>query len=949
MKENDAILITFSDLKRLLLRHRSIIQLSAIVCGLCIFASLLLREPQYHAEATFKQASRQNDVSMNMKELFQHILPASSENGAMTIMRSNELLKNVVETMGLQVHCDPDFFLIRAFKRIWENALCELSKPLSDPDAFRFSNVSYEGEDLLRLYIKLNDAAHYQLLDSQKNLVAEAELDQAVKIGNASFTLAHIPQSAKKDQLYKLAIEPWIGPVSRMRKKFDVKPLKSDKTILQLSFLSRDRFFASAFLNQVMRSYQKYLRNENEEMCQSQLAYLHKRQDELIVEHDHSLKEHVAYLMENLGKNGYIGFAQELETLAEPKNIYTSKLFNIDVELDRLLTEKEPMMYGRENIQYESFNKTSLQADGALYSHLNNSPLEQIKREKIHQWEDFDLEQRRLDILPVQPLVTEIQDVALQIEELKQFSQDVEKGEEILDESILINNPIRAIAQCVKQFLAMQTPSDDLKRVVLKTQFVPYLSETISQLERRFEMLNEDLNLHQQDFNDFTGLSIETAQKLMVEYTQKRDNLQAEMKELIYLRDRLARPDFELSSLGVVINDPVTNELIHKASAIALQLKDNNNRSAREQERLLETLKTQKSFLSQYIFQTVDLKKLRTKLLENKIASLQERMINLLRSEKQLLGQKLKEINYKMGDLPEKWRRESLLKLKKEMGTMMIQAVAQLAESKSLAQSTFQVASKPLDIAIPPTRPNSPRIFFLSFFAAILGAAGCYFFLFCKALLKGLPVSEDNLKLSGFPVAGALSRYCSTNLSQMKESDLETLRHNAEFLSSHLKKHEAMTAVLIGGQYPDYSSGLAELLSMRGLKVLVIHYVFDRVVHSDQMPGLWQFIQGQTSTPPIRHHLRYDYLPSGGTTRHGAEYVSDPQFLDLLSQVKQKYDVVLVFSSADAAKAEGVALLKIADAALVTVQQERKEELFAYCDWSSKKGTAAATFVYAEE
>ena len=185
--ENDAILITFSDLKRLFLRHRSAIQWSAIICGLCVFAFTLLREPQYHAEATFKQASRQNDVSMNMKELFQHVLPASSENGAMTIMRSNELLKDVVEIMGLQVHCEPDFFLLRAFKRIWENALCELSKPLSDPDIFRFSNVSYDGEDLLRLQIKLIDDTHYQLLDSQKKLIAEAALGEPVKIGNATY------------------------------------------------------------------------------------------------------------------------------------------------------------------------------------------------------------------------------------------------------------------------------------------------------------------------------------------------------------------------------------------------------------------------------------------------------------------------------------------------------------------------------------------------------------------------------------------------------------------------------------------------------------------------------------------------------------------------------------------------------------------------------------------
>ena len=159
----------------------------------------------------------------------------------------------------------------------------------------------------------------------------------------------------------------------------------------------------------------------------------------------------------------------------------------------------------------------------------------------------------------------------------------------------------------------------------------------------------------------------------------------------------------------------------------------------------------------------------------------------------------------------------------------------------------------------------------------------------------------------------------------MKEPDLETLRHIAEFLSSHLKAGEALNTVCIGGKYPDYSKGLAEMLSMRGLRVLVVQYVFDQVVHSDQTPGLWQYINGEVETPPIRHRLSYDYLPSGGTTRHGAEFISNPKFLSLLSEVKHKYDVVLLFSSADAAKAEGLAHLKIADVAIITVQQEKKE------------------------
>lgn len=926
---SDTVLITFSDLKGLFLRHRSTIKLSAIVSSLIALVLLLLSEPLYRAEATFKQAGKQSDISTNMREIFLQMLPVSSDSGILTIMQSNELLKDVVETMGLQVKCNPDFFLLRVFSRIWENISHELAWSLSDPDPFRFSNVSYLEEKPLKLFIKLQENNLFQLFNHEKKLIAESKLDQPVRSENFAFTLKHIPKNAKKDRFYKIAIEPWINTVVRLRKKFDVRPLKLDKTILQLSFVSRDRFFAADFVNQVMSSYQEYLMRENEELCHSQLSYLKKRQEELISEQDLALGQHVAYLMEDLGKNGYIGFAQELETLAEPKNLYTSKLFNIDVELDRLLVEKQPLMLsGEEKYKGQRFA----------------SPFTEIKKQQVNRLESYDLEQKRLSTFAPEPLLSEIKDVSMQIDEIKLLLQSVEKEEDQIDVKALSS---KWISQCIAsqpKEIVDASPSP-----LSKTQLVSYLRSAMLQFERKFEVLNEDLRLHSQEFNDFTGLSLDTAQKLMADYTQRRDNLQAEMKELIYLRDRLAKPDFELSSLGAVINDPVTNELIHKASAIAIQLKDNNNRTIREQERLLESLKTQKSFLSQYIFQTVDLKRLRTELLESKIGSLQERTIDLLQSEKQLLGQKLKDINNKMSDLPEKWRRESLLKLKKEMGALMLQAVAQLAETKSLAQSTFQVTSKPLDPAIPPVNPKSAKILFLSILAAILGGALCYFLLLCKALLKGLPATQDNLKLSGFPVAGSLSRYCNTNLSQMKEADLETLRHTAELLCSHLRKQEALTAVCIGGKYPDYSKGLAELLAMRGLKVLVVQYVFNQVVHPDQMPGLWQYLQGQTEALPVRHHSNYDFLPSGGTTRHSAELMCSPRFLSMLSQVKQKYDVILLFNSADAAKAEGLACLKIADIAIVTAGQEKKEELSAYCDWASKKATPCTTFVCSEE
>ena len=860
---NDTI-ITYSDLKRAFFRHLTKIKTATVICGLMVLIVLVLSEPRYRAEASFKQAGRHSDISLNMKELFQQILPLPAENETIAIMQSNAVLKDVVETLGLQVRCQTGFLVFKALKRIWENFYCEMKLPLSDVDPFRFKDVSYSGEVPLKFYLKLIGDGQFQLFNRQKQKVAEGKLNESIEIDNVKLTLKSIPNHARKDRFYPLIIEPWSSLVTKLKKNLQIRPFKLNKSVLQLCFSCRDRFLSSALLNQVMLSYQKYLKWENEELCQSQISYLEKRQHQLVKDYDRALTEHVDYLVDSLGKNGFMGFAQELETLSEPKNLYISKLFDVDAELSRYLSIHEPLL-----------SKALLENEGVFAKNSDSKSL------KIHD----------KDPVGISPLLK------------------IGKGEKNQIENLDL----------------VQKRADDVEAMLSLSGFP------------------------KDESHDFAGLSLDTAQRLMVEYTQQRDKFQAEVKELVYLKGRLIRPEFELSSLGAVINEPVTNELIHKASAIALQLQDNGNRSEREQERLMDTLKTQKSFLSQYVVQTIELKKLRIALLEEKMGSLNRQIIHLLKSEKELIGKNLDAINSKMKDLPEKWRRESLLMLKKEIGSMMVHSISQLTETKFLSQNIFQVTSKPLDIAFPPKQPRSNHILLFSIFAALLGGGGAYFLLFCRDLLKGLPSSYENLKLSGFPVSGALSHYCDTELNQMKETDLETMRHLTEFLSSQMcndpNKKQGITAVCVGGKYPNYSQGLAGVLALRGLKVLVIQYAFDQVVHPEQLPGLWQYLNSEVNSLHIRHRSTYDEVTSGGTTRHAAELIDHPKFKNLLNSLKEKYDVILLFSSADAAKAEGLIHLKVADAAIITVHKEKKEDLLTYCEWAQKKGTHCASFV----
>ena len=85
--------------------------------------------------------------------------------------------------------------------------------------------------------------------------------------------------------------------------------------------------------------------------------------------------------------------------------------------------------------------------------------------------------------------------------------------------------------------------------------------------------------------------------------------------------------------------------------------------------------------------------------------------------EKHLLQEKITELNQKMSSLPEKWHRENLLLLKKELGSRIIGSMTQLVETKNLNQKLYQVSSKHLDLSVPPFKAAAAAShYFIRFF-----------------------------------------------------------------------------------------------------------------------------------------------------------------------------------------------------------------------------------------
>src|ERR1700722_6837456 len=150
----EEILITFEDIKILWKKHKSQLKRIAMCFGLTMLVFFGFKEPLYRATATFKQSSAsQVDQSGNLKSLAQIASLGDLNRGAAALMRSQTLGRAVVEKLGLQLTVRDIGFVTKLFSNFWENLCAEVRMPRTAGADFIFSNVRYEGEEPIRLFL----------------------------------------------------------------------------------------------------------------------------------------------------------------------------------------------------------------------------------------------------------------------------------------------------------------------------------------------------------------------------------------------------------------------------------------------------------------------------------------------------------------------------------------------------------------------------------------------------------------------------------------------------------------------------------------------------------------------------------------------------------------------------------------------------------------------------
>lgn len=453
---------------------------------------------------------------------------------------------------------------------------------------------------------------------------------------------------------------------------------------------------------------------------------------------------------------------------------------------------------------------------------------------------------------------------------------------------------------------------------------------------------------------EFQGIDLETAKELYITYSKELNDLESTAAQQQFFISQINEPEFEISSLSSVLNDPISNEMISKSSPLILALKDHENRTEKEQDRIKAGLAIQKNFFITHLSQSVQLSELRQKLIKEKIAALlnvnlaltQEQIsllenqmadyiskrLNSLEREKELYQKNLLDLRSEMTSLPQKHVAEQLIDHQMEINQNLIEEISKLVESKNLTSNLERIQSAPLDLPITPIHPKPPHIFLLTLLGAFAGG-----FLSCgaalgKSLIKGVAASPENLRASGQHVSGCLSNRISSaalSTTPILDSDLNTLRRLISFmipadLSS--KPHDNSLLVLTSTG-PNYTSILADLLSKMGLKILVINLCFDNVEESNNKPGLLSYLEGKISEPIIMNTQFYDLIPAGGITRYANELIKSDRFKSLLEKLKKDYDWILINSNAPIQSAEAESLLELFPNAAISLCDEPLQQI----------------------
>lgn len=979
----------FKDFLDLLRRHKKLVIFGMFLGALACFSLAVTRPSVYLLQGSFRDKGKtQAAIRSSLSDMFFSSV-GSSDSEAISTMKSRKLISEVIQKLHLQGDVGRVDIQFPRIQHEIENAIDNLygewayqneyNTPILEDikKIFELRDIAYNDEIARAYLFTFTDSTHFDLAGEDLEGVIKGELGQPVRFKETAFTI-HNPENTpiSVGDSYAAILMPVQDIAKSLVGNMTIELDHDDKTLLKLQFKHRNRQFAANFLNTLMEIYQNRLIDEHEITSDTQVNYLEKRQKQVGADLEKLMEAHVQNISQDMSKTGFTSLQREMDFLAANLANNTQKMTELDLEVKRLenLNVDECVHYdsylGRGDIhiinnlltEIRNLNQQSDAIEFAIQNSSRNTPAQSQ--------ETLDSYCKNLDHL---------NGCHKETEQLIRTLQGDHEGivfKQLDDPKYPISSWYATYkgkekAWIIAPFAEKAALQQDFE--AFREHFLSYLDAFQRMLKIQIATLEQRMRTLQQPDPEFESLTLEPAKNLYVSYVRELNDLQSAEKQHRFVVEQLNHPHFELSSLTALLHDPISHERIGKATQLIMSIKDENNHTQKEIERLNDQLKLQKTFLGSHTTQMADLLQIKQQVLKDKMAALQamilsfthqqisllkkhlkdyvEKRIENLNQERNLLVGHQKALHSRMGEIPSKWASEQLLNHHLTMQQRFLENLAGMVESKNITKNLEMIQSTTLDKALPTLNPKPPRLLFYSLLGSIIGFLGVSTFLFTRVMIQGVPASIENLRLSNYHVSGKITPFQGdemTATTPLLDNDLDTLRrlvaHYEEESPLHPKAHKLL---IIQGNAPDISNTLAKLLSKKGQRALKLQLNFKQANEPRSSPGLIQYLEGKIDSAPIEELDGFDLISAGGVSRYSEELLRSPRFMRLLDTVSPNYDWVIGVTPAKIPSAEAENLAKLFDGTVVMVTDQALQDLIAFSETLDDQHREALTFVVA--
>lgn len=137
---------------------------------------LLIKESQFLVEVSLQRTA--TDYCVKLPEVYRASLYYPIEANVVLEMSSNQVLKPVIEDLGLQMVAKK--LLKRCLENAKENILTTCGRYSNSSESFGFSRISYERPKEIPISLQITSANTYQIISKEKKVLAEGQVAQMI-------------------------------------------------------------------------------------------------------------------------------------------------------------------------------------------------------------------------------------------------------------------------------------------------------------------------------------------------------------------------------------------------------------------------------------------------------------------------------------------------------------------------------------------------------------------------------------------------------------------------------------------------------------------------------------------------------------------------------------------------------------------------------------------------